>query len=292
MANFTKIALFGRARTNDIDTLLRNLVNLLQPQYQLVCEKNTAKLIADIQLETVDITQLGNNVDLVIVVGGDGSMLRAAKAAINFDTPVIGINKGRLGFLTDIRPYEIDSRLLNVLNGQYWMGKRCLLHATLQHDQLQDDCGLALNDIVLSPSHTPNMLEFEIFINDEFICSHHADGLIVATPTGSTAYALSGGGPIIHPNVDGVVILPMFSHTLSARPIVVPGDSQIRIDFSTSNLKPGNLYCSGEKTIPVPPGASISIEKHKKYLQLLHPMDYNYYETLRSKLHWGQRLAN
>tara|TARA_R110000868_G_scaffold8205_7_gene42774 strand:+ start:91173 stop:92045 length:873 start_codon:yes stop_codon:yes gene_type:complete len=289
--HISKVGILARPNTDGIEETLGNLIDFLQNrQLDIVCEFNTARLIPDYSLKTSPDHELGKHVDLVIVVGGDGSMLRAAKSAMKYDTPVIGINKGRLGFLTDIRPTEIETRLAQVLDGDYWIGERFFLQSHLTHDGNQIDCGLALNDVVLSPGRTPHMLEFEIFVDDSFMCSHRADGLITATPTGSTAYALSGGGPIIQPGVDALVVLPMFSHALTSRPIVIKGDSKIRIEFSANNETSGQISCNGNEVIMVPPGSTIDIQKYDKKMKLVHPNDYDYYETLRSKLYWGHKL--
>ncbi len=278
---FKKITVVAHHSTEEVKDTLNTLLEFLQTQ-QL-----------DIHCEThaVEYTHLGENADLVIVVGGDGSMLRAAKCAAKYNTPVLGINHGRLGFLTDIRPQEITTRLAAILAGEYWIGERFFLHAETNFNNQQNHCGLALNDVVLSPGRTPHMLEFEIYVDDKFLCSHRADGLIVATPTGSTAYALSGGGPIIQPDVDALVMLPMFSHTLTSRPIVVPGDSIVRIEFSADNETDSQLSCDGGDIVSMPPGGHVQIAKNSQTVQLIHPLDYNYYAALRSKLDWGKKLT-
>lgn len=287
-----KITLF--ARKDDIDTIdtLNSVANLLR-DYVLVWEAETATLANVTDVKTVNYEQMGKGSDLIIVVGGDGSILRSASAAMLHQTPVIGINKGRLGFLADVRPNELASRLLAVINGEYWTAERFLLHSSLkQANGSERDCGVALNDIVLYSSDAPRMLDFEIYVDEQFLCSHHADGLILATPTGSTAYSLSAGGPIIQPNVDAIVMLPMFSHSLTARPIIIPSSSRVRIEFSAHNETNAKLNCNANEIIDVPVGSIITVEQAAKKIKLLHPLDYDYYESLRSKLHWGHRLTN
>jgi NAD+ kinase len=147
-----------------------------------------------------------------------------------------------------------------------------------------------LNEVAVIPNITPHMIEFEIYIDDLFVCSLNSDGLIIATPTGSTAYALSGGGPILHPQLDAIVLVPMFPHSLSNRPIVVDGNSRISIIISPNNLNSPRLTCDGQDFINSPAGSQITISKKKQALNLIHPLDYNYYKALRSKLHWGKKL--
>jgi NAD+ kinase len=201
--------------------------------------------------------------------------------------PVLGINRGRLGFLTDINPNEIDNKVTEVLNGHYIEEKRFLLNVRIQAAKQKQTADIALNDVVLLPGDVAHMIEFSITINDQFVCNHRADGMIVATPTGSTAYALSGGGPILHPSLDALVLVPMFPHTLSARPIVVGAASVIQIKISDTNEKPPRLSCDGQKPIELPLGAIIEIQKNPQALRLIHPTDYNYFETLRLKLQWN-----
>ena len=224
-----------------------------------------------------------SSVDLIIVVGGDGSLINAAHIAVEHDLPVIGIHRGRLGFLTDIHPQHID-HLKDVINGIYREEKRFLLHATIhQHDVITD---IALNDVVLTPNEAPQMVEFETYINDEFVCRQRADGLIIATPTGSTAYALSAGGPILKPGLNAVTIVSMCPHTLSSRPIVVSNDSCIKLVITHNNKNAVNISCDGITRLPVAPGSHIIIERYSKQLRLIHPVNYNYFTTLREKLNW------
>jgi NAD+ kinase len=228
--------------------------------------------------------------DLMIVIGGDGSMLRAAHLMHSKTPPLLGINRGRLGFLTDIYPTELNSKLEQVLSGQYQTEERFLLHAQIQQGTAITPIGIALNDVVLTSSDSVKMLEFEISINDEFVCSLRADGLIIATPTGSTAYALSAGGPIVQPNLNAMTLVPMFPHTLTSRPIVI--DSQSRVDIHVAHHPRciPKLSCDGQTTVELPRHATLVINQHPHKLRLIHPLDYNYYDTLRTKLHWGTKL--
>lgn len=279
----------GRVRnpgvSETIFTLIRYL-NQLNQAYLLDTE--TAAALTEETGATVSKQALSEHCDLVIVVGGDGSLLQAAHL-VN-EVPVLGINRGRLGFLTDIHPTELE-KIKTILQGDYILEKRFLLTAVVMHHDQELGRHHALNEVALIPDTIPHMNEFEIYIDHQFVLSQDSDGVIVATPTGSTAYALSGGGPILHPQLDAMVIVPMFSHTLSIRPIVIHGDQEINIVITPNNTHSPRLTCDGQAFISTPPGSHILIRKKEKRLHLIHPKDYNYYETLRTKLHWGHKLV-
>src|SRR5436190_23849347 len=285
---FTTIGLIGRQGMKDVsDTLIAVLDYLQSHQYEVVVEEETAHCFKNRQFTSCKRDQLAYKVDLLIVVGGDGSLINAAHSVVKHNTPVLGVNRGRLGFLTDIHPQDLEKKIGEVLSGNYQEEKRFLLNATItmQIDKKQH-AGIALNEVVLMPGNVARMIEFSIIIDDQFVCAQQADGLIVATPTGSTAYALSGGGPILYPQLDAIVLVPMFPHTLSARPIVVSAKSRIVIHVDTHSTAAPWLSCDSQERISVPVGANICIQKNAKTLKLIHPLDYNYFETLRSKLHW------
>ena len=186
-------------------------------------------------------------------------------------------------------PIELE-KIEAILQGHYLLEKRFLLTSSIElhgNNIGQDD---ALNEVAIIPDAIPHMIEFEIYIEDQFVCSQNSDGLIVATPTGSTAYALSGGGPILHPQLDAIVLVPMFPHSLSNRPIVIEGNQRIHVIISPNNITSPRLSCDGRANIHTPPGSRITIRKKPQQLHLIHPLDYHYYETLRSKLHWGKKL--
>jgi NAD+ kinase len=288
--HFKRIGIFGRVRTESVKETFLALINyLLKLQLEIVIEEETADDNNPHNLPVVPREQLGSHCDLLIVVGGDGSLLHASHAAVNQNLPVLGINRGSLGFLTDILPTQLE-QIGEILKGKYIREERFLLscHAQL-HDQSmgQDN---ALNEVALIPDAIPHMLEFEIYVDDEFVCSQDSDGLIIATPTGSTAYALSGGGPILHPQLDAIVLVPMFPHSLSSRPIVIEGNRKINIIITPNNLTSPRVSCDGRAYISTPPGSHITIRKKPELLNLIHPLSYNYYEALRSKLHWGKKL--
>ena len=225
--------------------------------------------------------------DLIVVVGGDGSLLSAARMAIKVNVPVIGINRGRLGFLTDILPHELEARLGPVLAGDYYEESRFLLHMRIHDGDTTYFEGDALNDVVLSRGNETHLIAFDVYVNQQFVSHYRSDGLILATPTGSTAYALSAGGPIMHPQLNAIVMVPMFSHSLNTRPLVIDGQSIVEIQISDSNENQLQISCDGHESSTVRPGQKVTIEKNARQLQLLHPGDYHYYDTLRIKLGWG-----
>lgn len=282
---FHRVALIGRQRGENIVEALLGLKNYLRSlQVNVVFEQETAQLNEQCK-PAIPAHELAQHADLIIVVGGDGSLLKAARIAADQQLPVLGINRGRLGFLTDIHPEEY-TKVGKVIVGEYISENRFLLTANwIQKHQTiatQD----ALNDVVLLPGGTAHMIEFAIYINHHFVCNQRADGLIVATPTGSTAYALSGGGPILQTDLDAMVLVPMFPHTLSNRPIVIPNDCTIELVINEDNEVSPFVSADGQERIPIAPGGKIEIHKKSQELQLIHPRDYNYYETLRVKLGW------
>ncbi len=289
---FKTIGLFGRVNSRVVAETLLALIHYLQGLSRpFFIEAETAeKLTLPFACNTLDRDKLGNHCDLLIVVGGDGSLLHAAHTIVDQQLPVIGINRGRLGFLTDVLPTELD-RLKMVLDGEYTIENRFLLTATVSVNNKIIATDDALNEVAIIPDAIPHMVEFEIYIDEEFVCSQHSDGLIVATPTGSTAYALSGGGPILHPQLNAIVLVPMFPQALSSRPIVVQGDQLIEVVISSKNSSTSRLTCDGRDYIHAPPKSSIAIAKKKEPLKLVHPLHYHYYKTLRSKLHWGKKLC-
>jgi len=289
---FSRIILFAslhRANQGVEETLRALQTFLLSQNISLLVEADTAAHFALKEVATTTLADVGAPEDLMIVVGGDGSLLSAARCAVNINLAVLGINRGYLGFLTDILPDKLEAKISAILAGEYIEENRFLLDATLYDgDQIRHRCS-SLNDVVLSPGGIPQLIEFEIYINDKLVSSQRADGLVIATPTGSTAYALSNGGPILHPTLDAIVLVPIAPHTLSSRPIVVNGDNTINIVISDNNEISPNLSCDGQKTISVSPRQKIVVTKKTRQLRLIHPLDHNYYETLRAKLGWESK---
>lgn len=289
-SRFKTIGILGRVNNTGVAETLRTLIAFLRSlKKDILVDSETAAVLNDSSINCVAGSELSKRCNLIIVVGGDGSLLHAAHLVVNDEIPVLGINRGRLGFLTDILPTQIE-KINDILAGKFTLEKRFLLTATVEHQGKVLGQNDALNEVALVPNTVPHMSEFEIFIDDQFVCSQDSDGLIIATPTGSTAYALSGGGPILHPQLDAMVIVPMFPHSLSIRPIVIDGNKRVTIRITPNNTTTPRLTCDSQSFIMAPPGSCITICKKPQRLHLIHPLDYDYYESLRSKLHWGRKL--
>ena len=291
--SFKTVGLVGRSEQRGIRSVLRQLLPLLESRgLEVLLEDRLEPRAPAHGCRVASRDEIGQAADLVIVVGGDGSLLSAARTLAKYDTPVLGVNRGRLGFLTDITPDEIDQQVPAVLGGEYVTEKRFLLDATLSREGQVVGRADALNDVVVNSGTSAQMIELELYIDDEFVYRQRADGLIISTPTGSTAYSLSGGGPIMHPGLDAVVLLPMFPHALSSRPIVVDGDSAIRIDILTRNRIHPPVTCDGQVNMTARPGDSVHIAKKPHTLTLLHPIGHSFYASCRDKLRWGDALVN
>lgn len=288
---FSRVILYARQhRVNPGvgETLQRLVVYLKTLSIEVYFDGESASHFA-LNLPTLPLAAMDSQRDLMVVVGGDGSLLSAARMAIGVDIPVTGISRGRLGFLTDISPDDIDTQLGAILKGHYTEERRFLLQTRIYEGEHTYFHGDSLNDVVLSRGNETHLVEFDVFINQQFVSHYRSDGLILSTPTGSTAYSLSAGGPIMHPQLDAIVMVPMFSHSLSSRPLVFNGDSQVDIRVSSRNEHHLQISCDGHESRLVKPGQHVAVEKNKRLLRLLHPIEYNYYDTLRMKLGWGSK---
>ena len=205
---------------------------------------------------------------------------------------MLGVNRGRLGFLTDISPDRLEEQIAEVLTGQYSSEERFLLDVRVLRDDKVVAEGDALNDVVVNSGTSAQMIEMELYIDGEFVNRQRADGLIISTPTGSTAYSLSGGGPIMHPSLDALLVVPMFPHALSSRPIVIRGDSEIRIDVLGRNRIHPPVTCDGQVNMTARPGDSVLLRRNPSVLTLLHPRGYSFYASCRDKLHWSGALVD
>ncbi|MEC9218640.1 MAG: NAD(+) kinase [Pseudomonadota bacterium] len=291
MTDFKRIGLVGRPdHSGVVDSLLRLLAFLGNQDVDIVLDDVTARLIENPGVNECTREELSSRCDLVIVVGGDGSILNVAKFIASDQVPVIGINRGKLGFLTDVLPNEIETNIADVLNGNYSVDKRFLLDVVARRGTTEHNLGSALNDVVLHPGKAAQMIEFELFIDDKFVYSQESDGLIVSTPTGSTAYSLSAGGPIMHPHLNAVVLVPMYPHSLNSRPIVIDGDSEIKLIVAAKESLEPQLSCDGEVLYTAVAGDEFLVTKKTVPLQLIHPPNHSFYQACRSKLGWGSRL--
>jgi len=290
MVEFKKIGLIGRLGSRTVIDTVKLLTRFLeQRNLSVVLDANIADLMPGHGLQVAKGKMIGEICDLVIVVGGDGSLLGAARTLAITGVPVLGVNRGNLGFLTDIKPNEIETKVADVLEGRYSVDKRFLLDVIVKRNGEPIAEATALNDCVLHPGKATRMIEFELWVEGQFVYNQRSDGLIVSTPTGSTAYSLSGGGPLMQPKLDALVLVPMFAHTLASRPIVVEGNSELKLVISENNETYPSISCDGQMNIALAPGDTVTIHKKPQKLKLLHPLDYDFYQTCREKLGWSSK---
>ena len=232
--------------------------------------------------------ELGEQCDLCIVVGGDGTILNAVRSLAHANVPLLGINVGRLGFLADISPDELENSLSEILGGSYREEQRLLLETQVLRDGKTIFSADAFNDVVVHIRDVARMIEFETRINDAFVNHQRGDGMVISTPTGSTAYALSAGGPILHATLDAITLVPISPHTLSSRPIVVNADSLIDIQIFNTKEGIAQVTCDGHLSTDLHVGDHIKVQRKADKITLLHPKQHNYFEILRAKLHWSE----
>ncbi len=281
------IGLIGKPEDCVTDTLLTLHDFLVARDYKVFVESRFISLIKDIKLQSCELSELGERCDLAITIGGDGTLLTAARTLAAHDVPLVGVNMGRLGFLVDISSTEILTKLEQILSGAFVAEERFLLEAKIYRSDRLVREQFALNEVVIQRWATTGMVEFDTFINGVYLNSQRSDGLIVSTPTGSTAYALSGGGPILYPSLNAIVLVPINPHTLSNRPIVVDGNSQVEIAFTQKNPISTQVSCDDILISGIEKTDRISIEKATKTVKILHPAGYDFFEILRAKLNWS-----
>lgn len=296
-SSFTTVGLIGRRGTATIrDSLEIVLKLLLEKGLKVVVEEDTARIMGNgarkdrDSYERAPRLNLGERADLIVVVGGDGSLLGVGRDLAHNGVPVVGVNRGGLGFLADIAPEQIEAALGEVLAGQYREEDHFLLHARIMREGREVSGSPALNDVVVHLGGMSRMMEISLWIDDEFVYEQRSDGLIIASPTGSTAYALSAGGPIMHPSLDAIVVVPMFPHTLTSRPLVVRGSSEIRVSVGGSDQN-ARISCDSQVDFRLEPGDDVVISKYETPLRLLYPMEHSFFESCRSKLDWASRLG-
>ena len=236
--------------------------------------------------------------DIIIVIGGDGSLLSAARALVDFEVPMLGVNRGHLGLLTDVSPNTLDDALNKIVAGKYSTEERMMLDVRVyrrDEDGAEELVGqsLAMNETVVHSGILAHMIVCRVLINGRFMYSLRGDGIIVGTPTGSTAYSLSAGGPIIEPHLDLLSLVPMFPQSLNCSPIVIPGKSRVEIEFAVNDDMPEwvNVNCDGQATIRADTKCIVCVRQHHTPLTLIHPEGYDYYNVLRQKLGWGRSLV-
>lgn len=280
------VALIGKYRSPEVAESLASLVEFLSHRaLRVLVEEGTATATGLAGVEVASYASIAAEADVAIVVGGDGTMLNAARHLAASGVPLVGVNQGRLGFMTDVARETMLVTLSELLEGRFTQEERILLQAQLlRGGNVVSDIS-ALNDVVLSKGDVGRMIEFELHVDGEFIYVLRADGMIVATPTGSTAYALSANGPILHPSVSGIAIVPLCPHGLSYRPITLCEDSCIELVLLTP--QDSQLHCDGQDRVEIRCGDRLRIQRGARNIVFLHPPGYSYFSMLREKLHWS-----
>ncbi len=286
MNSFNTVGLVARVANEQIrDSLMTVEGFLLERGRQVVVEEFAASVLGPGEHRVADLRGVGESCDLVIAVGGDGNILSSARAMAPFGVPILGINRGKLGFLADVSPDEIGDRLNEVLSGDFTTEEHFLLEGIVEGEE---EIPSALNEVLVHSADMPKMIEMDLFVNDQFVYTQNSDGLIVSSPTGSTAYALSAGGPIMHPSLDAIVLVPMFPHSLTSRPLVVPGGDEIRIVLGASTDVSAKVSFDSHLEFRIAPGDSLTIRKMREKLVLVHPPGHSFYGACRSKLEWAR----
>lgn len=285
---FKKVALIGKYMNQSALHLMQNdlLVlarHLCEQQFEVCVEALTAQHAQLHGYQTLPLELIGRSADVAIVMGGDGTMLSVARNLIEDDVPLVGVNRGRFGFLTDLRAEDMLSEIDKILTGNYVKEPRMLLATQVLRDGKVLHSGYALNDVVIKSGL--RLIELEVEIDRQFVYKQRSDGLILSTPTGTTAYALSAGGPILHPNLEAISLVPICPHTLSNRPIAVNSSSQIEVTLV--QFTEAHLSIDGQVQIDLEIGDKISVQRAQKNIFLLHPANYCYFDMLRNKLNWG-----
>ncbi|MES2323532.1 MAG: NAD kinase [Pseudomonadota bacterium] len=281
------IALVVRHNTDGIDVAVGHIVDFLQAAgYRVVFESETAAHLGMPGIEAMGVPAIGALASAAIVMGGDGTMLGIARQLAPFDIPLIGINQGRLGFMTDIPIERMIPVLGEILNGNAKAEKRTLLEGRVMRDGAMIASGLAVNDVVVARGAGAGMAELKVTVDGKFMYNQRSDGLIIATPTGSTAYALSAGGPLLHPSLNGIVLVPIAPHALSNRPIVVPDSSEIVVEIVSG--RDASVNFDMQTFASLAHGDQIVISRSPNHITFLHPHGWSYYDTLREKLHWNE----
>ncbi len=290
MSSFQRIGLIVKQPALQQEETLSILVQLLEERgLETLLDESAADYARQLGIKPTPRDELTQSCDLVIVVGGDGTFLNAARSLADHEVPVLGINLGRLGFLVDVSPEEIPQQLGRVFNGDFIEEERKLLKTEIHRNDEIIGSFYAMNDVTLHVRDVVRMIEFETSIDGQYVNIQRADGLVVCTPTGSTAYALSGGGPILHPTLDAIALVPICPHTLSNRPLVVAGDSEISIRMCGNNRSSGQVAFDGQDNMDLLDEDQILIREHPTPIRLIHPQGYDYYHILRAKLRWSEQ---
>ena len=291
MVQFSKAAIIARPNSEHLTEQVYQLAELLQSLgIKPFIDQSYTQNVIKSDFVHCDIEEYLPQIDLAIIIGGDGTLLSAGRKLVAHEIPLIGINQGKLGFMTDVSANDMICVLTEMLTEDKIIeDERYLISAQIIRDNQVVYQSLALNDVVISRGAMGTMIEFDITIDNEFVCLQKADGLIFATPSGSTAYSLAAGGPIVHPLAKVISVIPICPQSMSNRPIVVHDDVVIRVQMLTG--AESVIHCDGQEYCELHPNDIIQISKSERPLRLLHPDHYSYYRTLRNKLHWAKRVS-
>ena len=290
--HFKTVALIGRYQDSGMDAPLRRLGQVLSAAgCDILIEAETGRNTGVHDFPLASYADIGTRADLAIIMGGDGTMLAAARQLATSGVAMIGINHGRLGFITDIPLGSADEAITRVLNGAFVEDERMLLEGRVMRGDEAIYSGVALNDVIINRAGRGGMIELRVECNGAFMHSQRADGLVIATPTGSTAYALSAGGPILHPQVNALVLVPVAPQTLSNRPITLPDDSVLNITIrALGRVESASVHFDMQALSDCQEGDRIDVRRSPHRVRFLHPQGYSYFSTLRSKLNWNRML--
>lgn len=287
-AEFQRIGVIGKYADSSVGNTLHALADYLKTRNrEVLLDSATAEVWTDHNLPVASREEIGEQCDLVIVVGGDGTFLNAARTLAKSRIALLGLNLGHLGFLTDVSPDQMQQTLDDILDGSYEEELRFLLHCSIIRDGEHIAESDAFNDVVIHKWDVARMIEVETFVNGQFLNTVRSDGLIVSTPTGSTAYALSGGGPIVTPDLDAILLVPICPHTLSNRPIVLNADATVEILVGGHNQAHAQVTCDGQINLGLVSGDRVRIQRKEERVRLLHPKNHDHFHLLRAKLGWG-----
>lgn len=283
---FQTVAIIGKYMNPEIREQILILAHFLgERQADILIEEATAQNSDIRDFKTVRMESIGAHADLAVVVGGDGTMLSVARALVDYKIPLVGVNRGRFGFLTDLSAESMLDGIGKIMAGECHTEQRILLSAILLRDGQNISRGLALNDVVINKSGLSRLIELEVHIDGQFVHRQRSDGLILSTPTGTTAYSLSAGGPILHPTLDAIALVPICPHTLSNRPIAVSSASKVEV--TVVQAEDARVHFDGQQQFSLQPGDKILVQRAEKTVSLLHPLGHSHYDMLRGKLGWG-----
>jgi NAD+ kinase len=289
-SQFRHVALIGKYHAQGSRSALEEIANFLHDQgCDVALEQDTASNTGLTQYPVFDVAGLGAHCDLALVVGGDGTMLGIGRQLAEFGVPMVGINQGRLGFITDIAFEDFQSALEPMLRGEFEEDRRWMMQAQVMRDGRCVFNATAMNDVVVNRGATAGMVELRVEVDGRFVANQRADGLIIATPTGSTAYALSAGGPLLHPSIAGWVLVPIAPHTLSNRPIVLSDAGEITVEVVAGRDASANFDMQSLASLLH--GDRITVRRSAHQMRFLHPKGWSYFDTLRKKLHWNEGVA-